>query len=63
VQATVHDYDQATACGTLVRDDGVLVPFGAEAFARSRLRLLRPGQRLTVDVEDGVVVALRLVGV
>lgn len=63
MQATVHDYDPATACGTLLRDDGVLVPFDAEAFGRSRLRLLRPGQRLTADVEDGVIVALRLLGV
>jgi len=63
VQATVHTYDPDTASGMLLRDDGTLVPFGPEAFSRSRLRLLRPGQRLSVEVEDGVVVALSLRGI
>lgn len=63
MQATVHTYDPQTASGTLLRDDGVLLPFGPDAFSRSRLRLLRPGQRLSVQLEDGVVVALSLHGV
>ncbi len=63
MQATVHSYDPATASGLLLRDDGVLVPFGAEAFSRSRLRLLRLGQRLSVEMQDDVVVALSLHGI
>lgn len=63
MQATVHTYDPETASGMLLRDDGVLVPFGPEAFSRSRLRLLRPGQRLSVEIEDGVVVGLSLHGI
>ncbi len=63
MQATVHSYDPETASGTLLADDGMLVPFGPEAFSRSRLRLLRPGQRLTVEVQDGLVVGLSLHGI
>jgi hypothetical protein len=34
-----------------VTDSGLLLPFDAEAFATSRLRHVRTGQRLTVLVE------------
>jgi 2-phospho-L-lactate guanylyltransferase len=51
VQATLHRFDAATRSGTVVTDDGLLVPFDAEAFSGSRLRHIRTGQRLTVVVE------------
>jgi hypothetical protein len=64
MQATVHRFDPATRSGTVVTDDGLLVPFGAAAFAASRLRHVRTGQRLTVVVEgtgpDGEVVSMSL---
>jgi 2-phospho-L-lactate guanylyltransferase len=63
MQATVHRYDPETRTGSLLRDDGVELTFGSPAFEASGLRLLRVGQRLTVDVVDDVVVALRIVGV
>ncbi|WP_323096892.1 2-phospho-L-lactate guanylyltransferase [Intrasporangium sp. YIM S08009] len=63
MQATVHRYDPETRTGSLLRDDGVELTFGSPAFEASGLRLLRIGQRLTVDVVDDVVVALRIVGV
>lgn len=63
MQATVHRFDPETLSGSLLRDDGVELPFDAAAFATSGLRLLRPGQRLTVDVTDERVTALRIVGV
>lgn len=50
MQATVHRFDPATRSGSLVTDDGELLPFDAAAFDDSPLRLLRPGQRLTVTV-------------
>jgi hypothetical protein len=50
VQATVHHFDPATRSGTVITDDGELLPFGGTAFDESPLRLLRPGQRLTVTV-------------
>jgi 2-phospho-L-lactate guanylyltransferase len=51
VQATVHRFDAASGTGSVLTDEGVVLPFTAEAFARSRLRLLRTGQRVTVTVE------------
>jgi 2-phospho-L-lactate/phosphoenolpyruvate guanylyltransferase len=64
VQATVHRFDSATRSGSVVTDDGLLVPFDARAFGDSSLRHVRTGQRLTVVVEgtgpDAHVVALSL---
>ncbi|GAA2745796.1 hypothetical protein GCM10009868_28660 [Terrabacter aerolatus] len=63
MQATVHRFDPETHTGSVLRDDGVELAFEALAFDTSGLRLLRLGQRLTVEVVDDVVVALRIVGV
>ena len=49
MQGTVATYDPATQAGTLLLDDGSELAFPPEAFRRSGLRLLRPGQRLTVE--------------
>lgn len=46
MQATVSAFDPATYAGKVLLDDGVEVPFGPEALAGTRLRLLRPGQRV-----------------
>jgi hypothetical protein len=50
VQATVNRFDPATGSGDVVTDAGLVIPFDAEAFATSGLRLLRPGQRLGITV-------------
>jgi 2-phospho-L-lactate guanylyltransferase len=50
VQATVHRFDPSSRSGTVVTDEGVLLPFDEEVFESSPMRLLRPGQRLTVHV-------------
>jgi 2-phospho-L-lactate guanylyltransferase len=64
VQATVHRFDPETGAGSVLTDQGIVLPFDAEAFAASRLRHLRTGQRLTVEVSgegpDAVVVDLAL---
>lgn len=52
VQATVYRFDPETGSGSVVTDAGLVMPFDAEAFATSGLRLLRPGQRLGVTVSD-----------
>lgn len=49
MQATVATYDPDTRAGTVLLDDGVVLPFGAEALAGTRLRLLRPGQRVRLE--------------
>jgi 2-phospho-L-lactate guanylyltransferase len=63
MQATVHEFDATSHTGSVIRDDGVLLPFDSEAFSLSGLRLLRLGQRLTVEVTDDRVTALRIVGI
>ncbi|HZJ05040.1 MAG TPA: hypothetical protein VFD59_06170 [Nocardioidaceae bacterium] len=50
MQATVSSFDPGTASGTVLLDDGVQLPFAAEALAGSGLRLLRPGQRVRLEV-------------
>jgi 2-phospho-L-lactate guanylyltransferase len=50
MQATVHSFDPATRGGVVVTDDGELLPFGGPTVDESALRMLRPGQRLTVEI-------------
>lgn len=50
MQATVHVFDPTSRTGSVVTDDGVLVPLAPEALEESALRTLRSGQRLTVDI-------------
>lgn len=63
MQASVHEFDPLTAAGSVLLDDGRRLPFAPDAFHRSRLRLLRAGQRVTIDVQDGAIVAVRIVGI
>lgn len=51
MQATVHSFDPADGGGQVLLDTGRLVPFPGEVFARSGLRLLRLGQRLSVELD------------
>lgn len=48
MQASVHTFDPETGNGSALLDDGREVTFAGEVFDRSALRLLRPGQRVTV---------------
>jgi len=50
VQASVHEFDDVTGAGSVLLDDGRRVPFDGDVFAASGLRLLRVGQRLTVEL-------------
>jgi cold shock CspA family protein len=49
MQGTIATFDPAGRTGTLLLDDGSELAFGAEAFERSGLRLLRLGQRVSVE--------------
>jgi cold shock CspA family protein len=53
MQATVFEFDDTDDSGTVVLDDGERLAFGPQAFAASGLRLLRPGQRVRVEVSPG----------
>lgn len=63
MQGTVATFDSEQRSGTLLLDDGTELAFGAEAFGRSGLRLLRLGQRLTVQTDgSGRVTKINLPG-
>jgi 2-phospho-L-lactate guanylyltransferase len=51
VQATVRTFDPETHSGSVLLDDGVELPYDGPAFDASRLRLLRPGQRVRVTID------------
>ncbi|MGK5636957.1 hypothetical protein ACSNOK_01340 [Streptomyces sp. URMC 126] len=52
MQATAYTYDPETRCGSVLLDDGTPVPFDAAAFDAGGLRLLRPGQRVRIEMTD-----------
>ena len=60
MQATVATFDPETGSGTVLTDDGRRVAFDGAAFAAGGLRLLRPGQRVRMDVADGRVVRVTI---
>ncbi|AXK37268.1 2-phospho-L-lactate guanylyltransferase [Streptomyces armeniacus] len=51
MQATSYTYDPDTRSGSVLLDDGTPLPFDAPAFDAGGLRLLRPGQRVRIEVE------------
>jgi 2-phospho-L-lactate guanylyltransferase len=60
VQATVRTYDPQTRSGRVLLDDGAEIPYDAAAFDAGGLRLLRPGQRVRLDLDGDRVVRLTL---
>ncbi|MDT0322618.1 MULTISPECIES: hypothetical protein [unclassified Streptomyces] len=50
MQATAYTYDPETRSGSVLLDDGTPLEFGAAAFDAGGLRLLRPGQRVRIEV-------------
>ncbi|HET6699015.1 MAG TPA: hypothetical protein VFG88_08005 [Nocardioidaceae bacterium] len=50
MQATVARFDPEHRSGAVLLDDGLQVPFDADALHGTGLRLLRPGQRVRLDV-------------
>lgn len=62
MQATVfsHDPDHGTS---VVTDDGVRFHAAPAVFARSGLRFVRAGQRVSITVEGGEVTRLWIVGI
>ena len=58
----MYRFDPDVHVGSVLTDDGLVVPFSAAAFATSGLRHVRPGQRLTVELAADApeVVTMRL---
>ncbi|MFJ4685681.1 hypothetical protein ACIQNG_23970 [Streptomyces sp. NPDC091377] len=50
MQATAYTYDADTRTGQVLLDDGTPLSFDAAAFDAGGLRLLRPGQRVRIEV-------------
>ncbi len=63
VQGTVSAFDVDGRHGLLLTDDGAELAFDSAAFEQSRLRLVRPGQRLVATcTADGTVTTVSLLG-
>ena len=63
-QGSVHTFDPGTGAWSVLLDDGEEVSFPAGAFAVSGLRLLRPGQRVSLERRaDGTVVRVFIRGI
>ncbi len=63
VQATVHEFESAAGTGSLITDQGLVIPFAPEAWQVGPLRTMRPGQRVRVVLDAGnppTVVAITL---
>jgi 2-phospho-L-lactate guanylyltransferase len=62
--ATCRDHDPVTRTGSVLLDDGTLLPYSAKAFDGAGLLLLRSGQRVRIRLdataEQPVVVAVTL---
>ncbi|WP_404383908.1 hypothetical protein LL946_01100 [Knoellia locipacati] len=51
MQASIHTFAE-DGSGSALLDDGRLVSWPSEVFAGSALRHVRPGQRVSVEVDD-----------
>jgi len=60
MQATVATFDPGTGGGTVLTDDGRRIPFDGAAFAAGGLRLLRPGQRVRLELTGDRVVRVTI---
>ena len=59
MQATVASFNAEDESGTVLLDDGLRLPFDATIFTGSGARMLRPGQRVFVEVDnDGAIPTL-----
>ena len=63
-QGSVHTFDPSTGAGSVLLDSGEELAFSADAFAVSGLRLLRSGQRVSLDRDaDGDVTRVYIRGI
>ncbi len=63
MQASVHRYDDELGSGSVLLDDGREVPFDTAVMDASGLRLLRPGQRVSITMTDTALTRLWIVGI
>ncbi|MEP7034864.1 MAG: hypothetical protein ABI934_04700 [Actinomycetota bacterium] len=63
MQASVHKYDDTNGSGSVLLDDGLEVPFDGSVIDASGLRLVRPGQRVSIEMDKSAVTRLWIVGI
>jgi cold shock CspA family protein len=63
MQASVHRYDDHDGSGSVLLDDGREIPFDGTVMGASGLRLLRPGQRVSIEMSDTALTRLWIVGI
>ena len=51
MQGTVREFSEETRSGSVILDDGTVLPLAAEVFSASGLRKLNFGQRVRIEVE------------
>jgi cold shock CspA family protein len=63
MQASVHRYQDEDGSGSVLLDDGREIPFDVSVMDASGLRLLRPGQRVSIEMSDTALTRLWIVGI
>jgi cold shock CspA family protein len=63
MQASVHRYDDENGSGSVLLDDGREIPFDGKVMDASGLRLLRPGQRVSIEMTPTALTRLWIVGI
>jgi len=63
MQASVHRYHNENGSGSVLLDDGREIPFDGTVMAASGLRLLRPGQRVSIEMSADALTRLWIVGI
>ena len=63
MQANVHRFDDENHSGSVLLDDGREIPFGGDVLGASGLRLLRPGQRVSIEMSPTELTRLWIVGI
>lgn len=62
MQASIHTFAE-DGSGSALLDDGRVVSWEGEVFAGSALRHVRPGQRVSVELDGTRVTRLWVVGI
>ncbi|HWC23211.1 MAG TPA: hypothetical protein VG502_13000 [Flexivirga sp.] len=63
MQATIHTFDNDSGSGTVLTDNGRLLTVDHATFAKSHLRHLRMGQRVSIEVGAEGVTRLWIEGI
>ena len=62
MQASIHTFAE-DGSGSALLDDGQVVSWSPDVFAGSALRHVRPGQRVSVELDGTTVTRVWIVGI